>query len=66
MSEFIEIVYFAAPEAERAYRRWVELHEDVLRRMPPNAMRVETGRDRNDGIYVRVRAQSEVAKLLSD
>jgi len=66
MSDFVEVVYFTAPEADRAYRRWAELHADALGRVPVDAVRVEIGRDRDDGVYVRVRARREYAHILDE
>jgi hypothetical protein len=66
MTGFVEIVYFGPPEAERAYRRWYELNELALRNVPSDAVRVDTGRVLDGGIFVRVSVAEPHAKAFDD
>jgi hypothetical protein len=64
MSEFVEIAYFGPPDANSAYRHWHELNEDALRRVPPDAIQVDTGRDLDGGTFVRVRVRDDYGLAL--
>jgi hypothetical protein len=43
------------PQAAESFRRWQAEHAEMLREVPPDALRVEYGRAPQGGLYVRVR-----------
>ncbi len=60
----IEVAQFQPPNAQARYVEWRKQHADALSEIPPEALRIDTGRAADGGTFVSVRAEQEHASAL--